>query len=254
MPKISAVIISYNEESYIEKCLGSLNGIADEIVIIDSYSTDSTELVCKKFNVRFISHEFEGYTEQKNFALSMATHKYVLSLDADEALSDELRKSILEIKDDLRYDGYIFNRRNNYCGRWMKRSCLSPDRHLRLFDSSKGKWMGPNPHDRFQLIPGTKSLKLKGDMNHWNYSSYEDHMDKMNRFSTISAKEYFKEGRKAGPCKALYHMMWRFIRSFIVEAGFLNGYDGFTYSSITAWSSFLKYSKLRKLNSIEKKC
>jgi len=248
MPKISAVIITYNEELFIGRCLESLEGIADEIIVVDSFSTDATEKICRKHGVRFIKHEFEGYVEQKNFAASLASWPHVLSLDADEALSEELRKSILKIKDNFEYDGYIFNRLNNYCGKWIKHSRWYPDRHLRLFDKTKGKWIGPNPHDRFRLNPGSRSTRLKADIHHWYYSSFEEHLDKVNRFSTISAGEYYKAGRKAGPCTASLHMLWSFFRSYILRAGFLDGYLGFTGCTISAWASFLKYSKLRRLH------
>jgi glycosyltransferase involved in cell wall biosynthesis len=249
MPKISAVIITFNEEQYIEKCLSSLEGIADEIVVVDSFSTDHTEEICSKFNVRFSKHKFEGYVEQKNYALSLAAYPYVLSLDADEALSDELKKSILRIKDNLIYDGYVFNRLNNYCGKWIKHSRWYPDRHLRLFNTTKGKWIGPNPHDWFKMNRGSKVTRLKGNIYHWYYTNIEEHWDKVNRFSTISANEYFKAGRRAGPLTAHVHMAWSFFRSYILNAGFLDGYVGYTGCMITAMSSFLKYSKLRRLNS-----
>ena len=161
MPKISAVIITFNEEKYIEKCISSLEEIADEIIVVDSFSTDRTEDICGKFNVRFSKHKFDGYVEQKNYAMSLASYPYILSLDADEALSDELKKSILGIKDNLKYDGYIFNRLNNYCGKWIKHSRWYPDKHLRLFNSAKGKWTGPNPHDKFKLDPGSKVTRIK---------------------------------------------------------------------------------------------
>jgi glycosyltransferase involved in cell wall biosynthesis len=148
MPKISAVIITFNEELFIEKCLASLDGIADEIVVVDSFSTDATEEICKKFNVRFIKHEFEGYRDQKNYALKLATHKNILSLDADEALSDKLRESIISIKDKWDYDGYRFNRLNNYCGDWIRHSEWYPDRQLRLFCSDHGKWGELNLHEQ----------------------------------------------------------------------------------------------------------
>ncbi len=249
MPKISGVIITYNEELYIDKCLASLRGVADEIVVVDSLSTDSTEKICENYNVRFIKHKFEGLTEQKSFATSQAKFDYVLSLDADEALSDELKSSILEIKDNLESDGYYFYRKNNYCGKWLKRICLFPDRHLRLFKVSAGKWKGPNPHDRFYLNKGTKSQRLRGYLLHWNYATIEEHMDRMNLYSTVSADELFRAGEKTGPCKGTLHLLWRFFRSYFPEGGFLNGHNGLIFCAIMAWSSFLKYSKLRNLNS-----
>ena len=248
MSKISAVIITFNEEAYIGNCLESLKDLADEIVVVDSFSTDATEEICRKYNVRFISHAFEGYVEQKNYAVSQAKYRHVLSLDADEALSEELNKSILEIKDNMVYDGYYVNRHNNYCGKWMIQSPFIPDRHMRLFDSSKGRWKGINPHDKFRLDPGTKSKKLKGFLLHWNYASFDEHRDRMKRYSDITAAEYFKNGKKTGPFTGHLHMIWRFFRAYIIEGGFLNGYKGFVFCKLTAWSSFLKYSKLRQLN------
>lgn len=253
MLKISAVIITYNEELFIERCLASLEGIADEIIVVDSFSTDSTEKICSRFGVRFIKHEFEGYVEQKNFATSLASWPCVLSLDGDESVSNDLKKAILLVKDNPQYDGYYFNRLFNYCGKWINHSDWYPDRHLRLFDSTKGRWEGPNPHDKFRLNAGCRTTRLKGYLYHWYYSSFEEHLDKVNQFSTISANEYFKAGRKAGPCTAVFHMLWRFFRSYVLRAGFLDGYIGLTACTLSSWSSFLKYSKLRRLNYLAKK-
>jgi glycosyltransferase involved in cell wall biosynthesis len=247
MPHISAVIITFNEEQYIENCLMSLNKVAEEIVVVDSFSTDGTEVICKKYNVKFIKHEFEGYVEQKNFAITQATYPHVLSLDADEALSDELVKSILALKNKFDFDGYIFNRLNNYCGHWMKHSRLYPDKQLRLFDSKKGRWIGPNPHDRFILDKGSKSCRIKGDILHWNFRTYEEHIEKMNKFSTIAALEAFKAGKKSGPFTAILHSSWCFFRSYFLNIGFLDGYEGYMSCSLSAYTSFLKYAKLRQL-------
>jgi len=247
MSQISAVIISFNEEKYIGRCLASLEGIADEIVVVDSFSTDRTEEICRSFNVKFVKHEFEGDVEQKNFALTLSSNPWVLSLDADESLSEELRDSILREKDTLNFNGYSFNRLNNYCGRWIRHSRWYPDRHLRLFDVSKGRWTGPNPHDTFILNSGCRIKRLKGDILHIIYDSVEEHVDKINRFSTIGAEEYFRAGRKAGPLAPHLHMAWSFFRSYILYAGFLDGHYGYTACMISAMGSFLKYSKLRKL-------
>lgn len=247
MPKISAVIITFNEEKYIERCITSLEGIADEIVVVDSFSNDRTEEICGRHNLAFSKHKFEGYVEQKNYAMSLATYPWVLSLDADEALSKESGKSVLEIKEDPKYDGYIFNRLNNYCGKWLRHSRWYPDRHLRLFNRTKGRWAGINPHDRFILNSGSKRKRLKGDILHLNYESIGEHVDKINMFSTISANEYFRAGRKAGLLTAHLHMGWSFFRSFILTGGFLDGYHGYMGCMITAMGSYLKYAKLRQL-------
>jgi glycosyltransferase involved in cell wall biosynthesis len=247
MPSISAVIITYNEQDHLEKCLTSLSGIADEIVVVDSFSTDSTSDICSKFKARVVQRVFEGYFEQKNYALSLASFPIVLSLDGDEALSDELKKSILEVKSNWKYDGYHFNRKHNYCGKWLRFSRWYPDRQLRLFDKSKGHWVGPNPHDKIRMDSGTRIKWIKGDLLHWNYESYEDHIQKINKFSTIAAREYFNAGKRAGSMTAAIHCCWSFFRSYFLNAGFLDGYKGYICCSITAYASFLKYAKLRTL-------
>jgi len=248
MPHLSVVIITFNEQEHIGNCLKSLQGIADEILVVDSFSTDSTESVCSRFNVRFVKHPFEGYYEQKNYAMSLAEFPIVLSLDGDEALSDELKRSVLEVKNNWKYDGYYFNRSNNYCGKWLRYSRWYPDRQLRLFDRRKGRWVGPNPHDHVKMDNGATLKWIKGDLLHWNYSSYEDHLEKADRFSTIAAREYFKAGKTAGPLTGGVHGAWSFFRSYILNAGFLDGYLGYVCCKVTARASCLKYKKLRQLN------
>ena len=138
MVSLSAVIITYNEEKNIERCLLSLKGVVDEIVVVDSFSQDRTEAICAQYGVKFIQHAFEGHIQQKNWAITQASSPYVLSLDADEALSDELRQSILEAKNNWTAQGYFFNRLNNYCGQWIRHSGWYPDRKLRLWDARLG--------------------------------------------------------------------------------------------------------------------
>ncbi len=248
MEPFSAVIIACNEEDYIGRCLESLQGLADEVIVVDSFSTDATEAVCKAFNVRFIQHPFEGYIEQKDWALSIARNKWVLSLDADEALSDELKKEIISTMQAPRYDGYIMNRRNNYCGKWLRFSGWYPDRHLRLFDASKGKWGGLNPHDKFILFPGASTAWLRGDILHWNIKTTEEHRLKMENFSTIGANELFRKGQKASLFTALVHSSWSFFNSYVLRGGFLEGKTGFDVCRISAWGCWLKYMKLSKLS------
>jgi glycosyltransferase involved in cell wall biosynthesis len=247
MSRLSAVIITYNEEDFIGSCLESIQGIADEIIVVDSFSSDSTEEICKRFNVRFVKHEFEGYVGQKNRAMTLASNRWILSLDADEALSEELRRSILKVKEDLNYDGYYVNRRNNYCGKWLRFSGWYPDRHLRLFDSGKGKWAGLDPHDKFRLDRNCTTDRLKGDLLHWNFRSWEEHHEKMDRFSSIAAASYLAAGKTSGPFTAAIHMSWSFVRSFILRAGFLDGYHGYKMCSIGAYGCYMKYSKLKSL-------
>ena len=140
------------------------------------------------YGVRFIEHSFEGYRDQKNFALTQASFDYVLSLDADEELSPRLEKSILAVKQDFKYDGYKFNRLNSYCGKWIYHTSLSPERKIRLFNRKKAKWVGLNIHETVSLN-NPKSVKcLKGNLIHWLYNSYEESIDKMNKYSTSTGK------------------------------------------------------------------
>lgn len=247
MSKISVVIITYNEESFIEKCLASLAGIADEIVVVDSFSTDSTEEICLKYNVRFVKHKFEGYRDQKNFALKLATHNNILSLDADEALSNELKESILKVKDKWECDGYFINRRNYYCGQWIRHSHWYPDRQLRLFKTDCGKWGELNLHERFRMSKGAKVGRLRGDLYHWPYSNFQEHVDKMHKFSLIGAKEYHRSGKTANQLTPYIHLIWGFIRTYIIKFGFLDGRNGYRICSLYAKSSFNKYKQLRLL-------
>jgi glycosyltransferase involved in cell wall biosynthesis len=162
---LSAVIITYNEARNIGRCLDSLAGVADEIVVVDSFSTDDTERICRAHGARFVQHAFEGHIEQKNYALAQARYDWVLSLDADEALSDPLRAAILAVKVQAeRLDGYEMNRLTNYCGQWIHHSGWYPDRKLRLFDRRQGRWGGVNPHDKVLMDSRDQTGRLAGDL------------------------------------------------------------------------------------------
>ena len=246
MNKLSALIITYNEEKNIERCLNSLKDVADEIVVIDSFSTDKTEEICKNHNVRFIKQEFLGYIEQKNYTLQYANFDLILSIDADEALSEELAKSILLEKKDFNCDAYTMNRLTNYCGKWIKHSGWYPDKKLRLFKKGSGKWGGINPHDKFIQNTKTKPINNKGNLLHYSYYSIEEHVNQINKFSTIKAMEMFKSGKKFNFLKMLSSSFAKFIKHYFVKSGFLDGWSGLIISINSAHSTFLKYVKLRQ--------
>ncbi|WP_062059558.1 glycosyltransferase family 2 protein [Aquimarina longa] len=247
MVKLSAVIITFNEGKKIERCLSSLQGIVDEIVVVDSYSTDNTEEVCNQYNVKFIKQKFLGYIEQKNFAIDQATHEHIISLDGDEALSNELQDALIQLKSNWVYDGYYMNRYNNFCGQWIKHSDWYPDRKLRAFKKGKGEWKGINPHDSFKLYNPKSATQLKGDILHWNYASYQEFNLKTDKFSTISAQSYYQLGKKAPIWKILLNPTWAFFKSYFLRLGFLDGLNGFVICVQTANITFLKYTKLREL-------
>jgi glycosyltransferase involved in cell wall biosynthesis len=247
MTQISVVIITYNEEQNIGRCIQSVLDIADEIVILDSISTDKTKEICLKYPVRFIEQPFLGYIEQKNKALEYATFPHVLSLDADEALSDELKNSIIKVKENWQGEGYYFNRLTNFCGKWIKHTDWYPDKKLRLFDKRKGQWSGINPHDKYTLQPGCKELFLKGDILHYSFPSIDHHMEVTKKFTSIMAKEGYEKGKKVTIISLLISPFWKFIKSYFIRLGFLDGHYGFVVSVISAYATFIKYVKIKEL-------
>jgi glycosyltransferase involved in cell wall biosynthesis len=245
---ISAVIITYNEEANIDRCLSSLQNIADEIIIVDSFSQDKTKTICERYNVKFIEHAFEGHIQQKNFAMKQAKHDYILSLDGDEALTNTLREEILNVKNNWKHHGYAFNRLNNYCGQWIKHGGWYPDRKIRLWDRGKGYWGGVNPHDRVVMAPDATIGRLSGDLLHYSFSSLAEHVTQINYFSDITAREYYKAGKKS---VLFFHTFinptFTFFRAYIFQLGILDGFNGFIISVIMAYGNFLKYAKLSVL-------
>ncbi len=249
MTPVSVVIITFNEEHNIARCLDSVKGIADEIVIVDSFSKDKTKEICVSYGAKFIENKFEGHIQQKNFAITQAKYPHILSLDADEALDEKLRNSISEVKKNFVHDGYYMNRLTNYCGKWVHHSGWYPDTKSRLWDSRKGQWAGINPHDKYELISGDSNTgKLQGDILHYSYYTIEEHYKQAEYFADIAAKSFFKMGKKATFFKLLINPIAKFLHHYIVHFGFLDGRTGFTIAKISAWSTYLKYRKLRELS------
>jgi glycosyltransferase involved in cell wall biosynthesis len=245
MIQLSAVVITFNEEVNIERCLKSLLPVADEIVVVDSFSTDATEAICKKYNVRFIQNPFGGHIEQKNFALDQAKFPYVLSLDTDEALDETLTQSILEVKNNWQGEAYTMNRLTNYCGTWIKHGSWYPDTKLRLALRSAVYWGGENPHDR--LISNLAPSHLKGDLLHYSYYTVEQHYMQQEKFSTIAAKAMYSRGKKAPWYKLVLNPVASVIKDIIIRSGYLDGAAGWRVAYISAKSVYWKYYKLRQL-------
>lgn len=247
MPKISAVIITFNEERNIGRCLDSLLEVADDIVVVDSYSTDRTEEIVKSKGARFVQHTFEGHIQQKNWAISQAKYPHVLSLDADEALDETLKASILAVKENWAYDGYYLNRLTNYIGKWIRHGLWYPDRKLRLWDSRKGAWGGQNPHDTFILEDGAKSSRLEGNLLHYSIYSFEEHLAQIRKFTDISSQAAFEKGKRSNWFKIIFSPSLKFIRAYFFRLGFLDGKEGWMIARWSAYATYLKYTKLLKL-------
>ena len=247
--KISAVVITFNEEKNIGRCLDSVEGVADEIIVVDSYSTDQTRNICRSKGVYFIQHAFEGHIEQKNYAVSRAAYDHILSLDADEALTEKLRQSILAVKQNWQYDGCAFNRLTRYAGKWIRYSGWYPDTKLRLWDRNKGHWGGVNPHDRVVMDDKSRITHIAGDLHHYSYHTISEHIDRINSFSDIAAREAYEDGRKANLIiDIVLNPLFTFFKKYFLKLGILDGYQGFMIAIHTAYGKFLKYIKLRELH------
>ena len=251
MIKLSVVIITYNEEKNIARCLNSIQDIADEIIIVDSFSTDKTEEICKTFNVKWFQHKFDGHIQQKNRAVELAENDFVFALDADEMPDETLKKEILRIKKQPLHDAYYFNRLTNYLGKWIKHSGWYPDKKLRIWNKRKGKWGGTNPHDKVIMKDKTQIAYLNGNLLHYSYHSIAQHIAQINSFTDIGAKEAFKKGKQSNLFIILIKPIWKFIRDYIIKLGFLDGYYGFIICALSAHATFLKYIKLRELRKIK---
>lgn len=246
MRPLSVVIITFNEERNIGRCLASVQGVADDIVVLDSFSTDGTEAIVKAAGARFLQHAFDGHIEQKNRAITHAKHPFILSLDADEALDDRLKASVLKAKQGDA-DGYTMNRLTNYCGTWIRHGGWYPDRKLRLWDSRKGKWGGTNPHDRYMLEPGARTEHLPGDILHYGYTAISEHIQQVNYFTDIAAKAKYVKGQRGSMLKVLFSPWVKFLWDYVLRLGFLDGFHGLVIASVSAHAKFLKYAKLRAL-------
>jgi glycosyltransferase involved in cell wall biosynthesis len=245
---ITGVVICYNEEKNIERCLKSLEGIVEEIIVVDSLSTDRTKTICNAFpNVKFIEQSWLGYAGQKNFANEKARFDFILSIDADEALSDELRKSILQLKrsDVAVPTAYKMNRLNQYCGTWIKHGGWYPDKKVRLFHKSV-KWAGEYVHETLSFPSEAKIVFLKGDILHYTCSTVSEHVSQIEKFTTLAAQELFEKGEKASLFAIGLLPKWKFFTDYILKLGILDGRIGYQLCKISAFAVYLKYVKLRE--------
>lgn len=247
MIKISAVIITQNEERNIGRCIDSILPVADEIVVIDSFSIDRTKEICLQKGVRFIDRQFVGFIEQKNFGITQASHDIILSLDADEYLSDELIKSILEVKENWQFDAYRMNRLSNYGGKWIKHGTWYPDKKVRLWNKRIGLWGGETPHERLVLRKGTKVLHLRGDLMHRAYVDSAETLSKVQKYSEIFANENVGR-RSSSPLLIIVHSSFAFFKSYFLKRGFLDGFEGLMVAMAVSNHVFYKYAKLYEAN------
>jgi glycosyltransferase involved in cell wall biosynthesis len=243
---LSVVIITFNEEANIARCLQALGDVADEVLVVDSFSTDGTMAICQAHGARVVQNAFLGYVAQKNFATDQAQFDYVLQLDADEVLTNELRQSIREVKSNWQHAAYSLARLTNYCGQWVRHGGWYPDRKLRLYDRRLGRWQGLLLHERYEVPPGYPIGQLSGDALHYSYHSIAQHVSQLNKFTSITAQELALKGKTH---VTLFHLLgkplWKFVHGYVFRLGFLDGFAGLSIAAISAAGVFLKFAKLK---------
>lgn len=243
---LSIIVIVKNEESSIRDCLSSVVW-ADEIIVLDSGSTDKTVEICKEFTDQVYETDWPGFGPQKNRALQYATKEWVLSIDADERISYDLQTEIKRvIQMPQRYDTYSMPRRSNYCGRYMKHSGWWPDRVVRLFQRGKAHFSDDLVHER--IIVEGRTGKLKEPIIHESLLTIEQVLNTMNSYSTAGAKMLAEEHQTAGLSKAILHGLWTFLRTYFFRAGFLDGKEGFMLAISNAEGTYYRYLKLMVIN------
>jgi len=242
-PKISAIVVCYNEEDNIERCLKSLLW-ADEIIVVDSFSTDRTVELCKKYTKRLYQREWPGFIQQKSYAVSLAQYEWGFSLDSDEVVTEKLRDEILTrlSADKGEINGYYVKRHSFYLGRWINHGGWYPDYKLRLFKKNEAVCGGENPHDKY-FVNG-KTARLSGEIEHYTYRNISDQLSTIDRFSEISADGLYEKGSRFALVKMFFKPPVKFFETYVYKLGFLDGLAGFIVSVLTSYYIFVKFAKL----------
>lgn len=251
IPRISAYVITKNEAAKLGDCLKSL-AWADEIVVVDDFSSDATPDICKEFGVSFHQHKFSSFRDQKSHAMSLAANDWVLELDSDERVSDEMRSAIqcLNGEDFKKYDCFEFKRKTRFWGKWIKHSSFYPDYKARLYCRSRGAWNSANVHERF--IPDGVTKKLGGDILHEQDLDLHTYLLRVARYANMSAADYHANGRRAKWHHVTIRPATAFLQRYIIRLGFLDGVQGFVISVMGALSTFFKYMRLYEIQNDKK--
>jgi glycosyltransferase involved in cell wall biosynthesis len=248
--KISVIVITKDEEANIERCLSSVSW-ADEIVVVDSQSSDRTVEIARAYGARVIeTTNWPGFGPQKNRALAQAGGEWVLSLDADESVTLELREEIMAIvSGGAEFDAYAIPRLSSYCGQFMRHGGWWPDYVTRLFRRGKARFSDDLVHEK--LIVGGRTGRLKNHLVHFAFEDFEEVLRKMDQYSTASARMLYARGRTGSLSKAVFHAFWTFFRTYVLRAGFLDGSHGFMLAVSNAEGTYYRYAKLRLLAQAE---
>jgi glycosyltransferase involved in cell wall biosynthesis len=248
--KISCVLITLNEESNLARCLESTSGLVDEIVVVDSGSRDATAEIARRFGARWIHQDWLGYVGQRNLAISEARHGWILVLDADEELSPRLRGELQRLRTEgppADVDGFSMPRCVRYEGRWIRHGDWYPDRLTRLFRSGAARYTGAKVHERLEIAG--RVLPLGGDLHHYSFRDEEDHRARARHYARLWAESRWEAGRRCGAWAPILHGAFRWVRGYLLKAGFLDGVQGWRVARISAWETHLKYRLLRSQGS-----
>lgn len=247
--KISAVIITFNEEQNIARCLDSIQNVADEIIVVDSLSTDETKAICSQYNVTFIERNWEGYSKTKNWGNTQANFDFILSLDADEALSNELKQSILKVKKKGLSKAYKMSRLNFVGDKKLNHGGWYPDQKIRLFHKNFAKWDDKNVHESVEVDGGVEIQTLKGDLLHYSFKSYADHLITINKYSKIRVNDRIKKGKSYSLFKSCVKAKVKLLKLFFLKGGFKDGKAGWRVALNSSLRHFIEYGIYLKTKS-----
>ncbi len=247
MNRITAVVITYNEASNIEACIIALQKVADEVLIVDSKSTDKTRFIAKKLGAKVIETEWQGYSNTKNFGNKIASNNWILSIDSDEVLSEELINNINELQLDEQ-KVYALDRLTNYCGQWIKHSGWYPEWKVRLFHRDYTKWEGAFVHEYLKHSKTLSIERIKGKLFHYSYKTKEAHWERIQTYARLSALEMQSKGKQSNIIKMWISPIIRFLKTFFLKMAFLDGKNGWIISIRNAKLVHLKYRILKELN------
>ncbi len=245
MTKLSVAVITLNEEKNLQRCLKSVEEIADEIIVVDSGSKDKTLEIAKKFRAKTFYNQWPGHVAQKNIALEKCSGDWILSLDADECLTTELAqkiKNIINREQTSKADGYYLNRRSYYLGKWMWYAWY-PEWRIRLIKSGTSKWIGTDPHD--SLSDNGNTTKIKGaDFLHYSYKDLKHHMAVTINYARIGAQADLKKGKRFNPFKMVFSPLARFFKLFFIKRAWMDGWRGWIAMGSSMMAAFLKQAFL----------
>ncbi|TVR37120.1 MAG: glycosyltransferase family 2 protein [Cryomorphaceae bacterium] len=245
MQPLSVVIITLNEAERIDRCIRSVQGLSDDILVVDSGSTDDTVALAEKAGARVVHQNWLGFGAQKKFATSQSRHDWVLALDADEWLSDALKQSIADVLQNPEADAYEMPRRNLFLGRWLRHGEGYPDYSLRLYNRNKANWREDRVHEAVHC--SGKVGRLKGDLMHQSADTLQQYLHKHNRYTSLQAEQLFANGERFSLFKLLFSPWVRFVKFYFLRLGFLDGTAGLIHIAAGCWTVFAKHSKLLEL-------